>query len=124
VYHDDLHVNEKQPDTSNQRVYRQGQIVKQADRGVHDYNMDKCSDSDETLLPHRTSGTMAWRQQTDATNTRIRQFPDEKPGKRQNVAPHINKDSTPDSVFMLYFATFFGCWWMRTTTTTDSTSTH
>jgi hypothetical protein len=25
---------------------------------------------------------------------------------------------------MLYFATFFGCWWMRTTTTTDSTSTH
>jgi hypothetical protein len=71
VYDNDLHEDEEQPDTSNQRVYRQGRTVKQADRGDHDYNTDEVSDSDETVLPHRTSGTMAWRHQADATNTRI-----------------------------------------------------
>lgn len=40
VYDNDLHENEEQPDTSNQRVYRRGRTVKQADRGVHDYNTD------------------------------------------------------------------------------------
>jgi hypothetical protein len=47
---------------------------------------------------------MVWRQQTAATNTRIHQFTGDKTGKRQNVAPHINKDSTTDSVLMLYSA--------------------
>jgi hypothetical protein len=47
---------------------------------------------------------MVWGQQTGATNTRIHQFTGDKAGKRQNMATHI-KDSTPDSVFMLYFAT-------------------
>jgi hypothetical protein len=91
----------------NQRVYRQGQTVKQANRGDHDCNTDEGSDSYKTLLPHTASGTMVWIQQTGATNTRIYQFTGDKPGKRQNVAPHSNKDSTPDSVFMVYCAAMF-----------------
>jgi hypothetical protein len=47
---------------------------------------------------------MAWRQKTGTKNTRIHQFTGDKTGKRQNVEPHINKDSTPSSVLMLYFA--------------------
>jgi hypothetical protein len=50
---------------------------------------------------------MAWRKQTGATNTRVYQFTGDKPGKRQNVAPHSNSNSIPDSVFMLYFAAVF-----------------
>jgi hypothetical protein len=83
--------------------HRQGRTVKQANRGVHDYNTDESSDRDETLLPHRTSGSTVWRQQTGATHTRIHQFTGDKPRKRQNVALNINNDST-HSVFMLYFA--------------------
>jgi hypothetical protein len=64
----------------------------------------KYSESDETLLPHTTPGTKAWRHHTHATSTRIHQFTGDKTGMRQNMASHINKDSTPDSVFMLYFA--------------------
>jgi hypothetical protein len=78
--------------------------MKQTGWGAQDLDMNKDSESNETLLPHTTTGTKAWKQQTDATSTRIHQFTGDKTGMRQNAAPHINKDSTPDSVFMLYFA--------------------
>jgi hypothetical protein len=87
--------------TSNQRVYKGGQMMKQTGWGAQDLDTDKDSKG-ESLLPHATAGTMAWRQ-TGATNTRIQQFTGDKTGKRQNMAPHINKDLTSDSVFMLYF---------------------
>jgi hypothetical protein len=121
MYDNDLHEEEKQLDTSNQRVDRQGRTVMQADRDVHNYNTDECSDGDETLLPHRTSGTTACRQETGAPNTRIYQFT----GRRQkNLTLHINKDSTADIVFMLCFAAVLVCWRTRLTATVNSTWTH
>jgi hypothetical protein len=90
VYDNDLHKEEEQPD-----------------RGVHDYNMYEGSDSDTNLIPCTTSSTMDSRQQTGATKYKIHQFTGDKLGKRQNVAPHTNNDSTPVSVFMLYFAAVF-----------------
>jgi hypothetical protein len=38
------------------------------------------------------------------TNSNIHPFTGDMTGKRQNVALHINKDSTPYSIFILYFA--------------------
>lgn len=70
MYDNDLHDEEEQPVTFHQRVYRLGRTIKQANRTTV-YNTDEGSDSDETVLPHRTSGTMTWRQQTGATNARI-----------------------------------------------------
>ena len=68
---------------------------------------------------------MAWRRQTGARNTRIHEFTGDKPGKRQNVPPHINKDSTPDSVFSRCTSRqFLVCWWMRPTATIDTSWTH
>jgi hypothetical protein len=98
------HDEEEQLVTSNQGVYKQVQMRKQTGWGTQDLDMNKDSVSDETLLPHMTPGTKVWRQQTHATSTRIHQFTGDKTGMRQNMAPHINKDLTPDSVFMLYFA--------------------
>jgi hypothetical protein len=99
----DEHDEEEQLVTSSQRVYKRGRMTKQTGWGAQDFT-DKDSESDETLLPHTCLGTMAWRQQTVATSTRVHQFTDDKTSMRQNVAPHINKYLTPDSVFMLYFA--------------------
>jgi hypothetical protein len=45
-----------------------------------------------------------WRQPTDRPNKCVHQFTGDTPGKRQNVVPHFNKDLTPYSIFMLYFA--------------------
>lgn len=39
----------------------------------------------------------------DGTNSNIDQFTGEMTGKRQIVAPHVNNDSFPYSVSMLYF---------------------
>jgi hypothetical protein len=100
----DEHDEEEQLVTSNQRMYKRGRTTKQTDWGVQDLDTNKRSERDETPLPHTTAGTKAWTQQTHATSTRICQFTGDKTGTRQNLAPHINKDSTPDSVFMLYYA--------------------
>jgi hypothetical protein len=104
VFDSDEHDEEGQLVTSNRRVYKWGLTTKQTGWGAQDLDTNKDSESDRTLLPHTTPGTKAWRQQTDATSTRIHQFTGDKTGMRQNVTPHINKHSTPYSVFMLYFA--------------------
>jgi hypothetical protein len=41
---------------------------------------------------------------TDWTNRSVNQLTGDTHGKRQNLAPLINKDSTPFIVFILYFA--------------------
>jgi hypothetical protein len=46
-----------------------------------------------------------WGQPTDNPNKGVHEFIGDTPGKRQNVAPHINKDSTLYSIFM-YSCTF------------------
>jgi hypothetical protein len=117
VYDNDLHEEEEQPDTSNQRVYRWGRTMKQAHRGVNDYNKDEGSDSDETLLPHRNSGTMAWTQQT--------------PGFISSLVINLAKDKMWHPIaIMTWIQTVFSCctlqqflvcWWTRTTPTIDST---
>jgi hypothetical protein len=44
-------------------------------------------------------------------------------GLKNSGAPHINKDSSPLSVLMLFFHKFFSCWWKRRTCTTSNTWT-
>jgi hypothetical protein len=74
-------------------------------RGVHDRaTNDSPDDNDITPSSRASKDTSKWGQPTDLTNRTVHQFTGDTPGKRQNVAPHINKDSTSFSVFMLYFA--------------------
>jgi hypothetical protein len=43
------------------------------------------------------------RQETHVTNRTVHQFTGDTTGKRHNVALHINKDTIPYSIFILYF---------------------
>jgi hypothetical protein len=47
---------------------------------------------------------MKWGLQSQANQPHVHQYTGGDRGKKQNEAPHINKDSSPLSVFMLYFA--------------------
>jgi hypothetical protein len=78
--------------------------MKQRATGAQNYNKDEMFDSDEILLPHTSPCTSAWGQQTGETNITAYQFTGDKTSKKQNRTPHINKDSTPGSYFMLYFS--------------------
>jgi hypothetical protein len=118
----DGHDEEEQLVTFNQRVYKRGRTMKQTGWGAQELDTNKDSESDETLLPHTNPGTKACRQ-THATSTRIHQFTGDKTGMRRNVAPHINKDSTPDSVSCCILQQLLFWWWRKRTGTIDSTWT-
>jgi hypothetical protein len=68
--------------------------------GVHD-NTDDTSDDEAIPTPCAPQGISKWGQVTCWTNSNIHLFTDDMTGKRQNVAPHINKALTPFSVFTL-----------------------
>jgi len=63
------------------------------------------------LLLHTPPGASAWWQHTGITNTNIQLFTGNKTGTWQNMAPHIYKDSTPNTVYTLYFLQQLSCWW-------------
>jgi hypothetical protein len=83
-----------------QRVYKQYQLMGQSAIVLRDNSIDDMSELFPT--PLAPQGVSKWEQFMGGTN--IHQFTGDMTGKRQNFAPHINKDSTPYSVFMLYFA--------------------
>jgi hypothetical protein len=56
------------------------------------------------LTPLALQRVLKWEQPMGATDSNIYPFTGDMTGKRQNFALHINKDSTPYSVSMLYFA--------------------
>jgi hypothetical protein len=75
----------------------------QMNRGVHNHNSHKCSDEmTPALLPPQ--GMSVWGQLTNVPNRSVHKFTGDMSGKRQNIASHINKDSTPYRTFMLYLA--------------------
>jgi hypothetical protein len=94
------------PRQAPQGVPKRGRVTGKTNRGAQDHTPDERSDDDDQMTPSplASEGVSKWRQPTDRPNTRVHQFTGDTPGKRQNVAPHINEDSTPYSVFMLYFA--------------------
>jgi hypothetical protein len=47
-----------------------------------------------------------WGLQSQANQPHVHQYAGGDRGKKHNEAPHINKDSSPLSVFMLYFACY------------------
>ena len=84
--------------------------MNQTDMGASDYNTDRCSDS-MTLLLHTPPGVSAWWWHTGITNTSIHQVTGNKTDTWQNMASHTHKDSTPNTVFILYFLQQLSCWW-------------
>jgi hypothetical protein len=103
----DERVEEEQLVTSNQRVYKRGRTRKQTGSGAQDLDTNKEPESDETLLPHRTPSTKAWRQQTHAARTRIHQFTGDKTGMRQNVAPPRKQRLDSRQCFPLVFCSSY-----------------
>jgi hypothetical protein len=81
-------------------------VTGKTNRGAQDHTQDERSDEDDQMTPSplASEGMSTWRQPTDRPNTCVHQFTGDTPGRRQNMAPHINKDSIPYSIFMLYFA--------------------
>jgi hypothetical protein len=83
-------------------------LTGQTNRGAHDHTQNERSDEDEHKMtpppPLGSEGVSMWGQPTDGTNESVHQFTGDTSGKRQNVTTHINKDLTPYSIFMLYFA--------------------
>jgi hypothetical protein len=59
-------------------------------------------------------------------NITVHSFVGSAKGVKRSEAPHINKDSSPLSVLMLFFffQKFFTCWWNRQTCTTSNTWTN
>jgi hypothetical protein len=49
-----------------------------------------------TVSRHKLADTKKWGLQMGVTNTGVHQFTDDKSCNRQNVAPRVNKDSTPN----------------------------
>jgi hypothetical protein len=47
---------------------------------------------------------MKWGLQSEANQPHVHQYTGGNRGKKQNEVPRINKDSSPFSIFMLYFA--------------------
>jgi hypothetical protein len=93
------------PRQSPQGVPKQGRVTDQMNRGAQDHTPDARSDEDDQMTPRplASEGVPKRRQLTDRPSKCVHQFSGVTPGKRQNMAPHMNKDSTPYSVFMLYF---------------------
>jgi len=56
-------------------------------------------------------------------NIKIHPFVGPAKGLKDSEAPHINKDSSPLAVLMLFFTEIFCCWWNRQTYTTSNTWT-
>jgi len=77
--------------------------MNKGDRGAWGSNTDKHSDSDETVLLGTPPGICIWRWQKSATDVWFHQFTDDKFDKRQNMVPHVVKDTNWGSV-ILYFA--------------------
>jgi len=49
-----------------------------------------------TVSRHTRAVTKKWGLQVGVTNTAVCHFTVDKSGSRQNVAPHVNKDPTPN----------------------------
>jgi len=49
-----------------------------------------------TVSRHTVADTKTWRLQMGVTNTRVHQFTVDESCSRQNLAPRVNKDSTPN----------------------------
>jgi hypothetical protein len=100
--------DEEEDDLTGQPLNPPVRVTKQGgwtNRGEHDLATNDSSDDDDiTPVSPASEDTSKWGQPTDWRNRSVHQFTGDTPGKRQNVAPHINKNSTPFSVFMLYFA--------------------
>jgi hypothetical protein len=98
--------DEEEDDLTGQPLNPPARVTKQGgriNRGAHDRATN--DSSDDMTPPSLASKYMSkWGQPTDWTNRSVHQVTGDTPGKRQNVAPHKNKDSTPFSVFTLYFA--------------------
>jgi len=67
-------------------------------------------------------GSPAWGP-PQGRNIKIHPFVGPAKGLKNSEAPHINKDSSPLAVLMLFSQTFFRCWWNRQTYTTSNTWT-
>jgi hypothetical protein len=88
-------------------------------RYIHEHK-DESADHDKMMPPQSAPlGMSKWGQLEGRTNRNIHQFNCDTTGKRQNMAPHINKNLTPLNIFM-----FFSLWqWRASINTTHNTQT-
>jgi hypothetical protein len=89
-----------------QGVPKWGRVTGRTNRGAHYHTPDVRSDEDDKITPRplASEGVTKWGEPTGGPSKGVRKFIGDTPGKRQNVAPNTNKDSTPYSVSMLYVA--------------------
>jgi hypothetical protein len=72
-----------------QEVYKQGQLVGQSDRGVHNNNTDDSSNDELILTPLAPQRVLQLGQLTCGTNSNINQFTrDMTSKKREHCTPH------------------------------------
>jgi hypothetical protein len=93
-------VTEQAPILSHREVCKLNLVMLAG--GVHN-NTDDTSDDEVIPTPPAPQGVLKWGQVTGRTNSNIHPFTSDMAGKKQNVAPHINKDLTPYNVSVLYF---------------------
>jgi len=77
---------------------------------------------DEPQAATSGRGSPTW-EPPQGRNIKIHPFVGSAKRLENSEAPHINKDSTPLAVLMLFSQQSFRCWWNRQTFTTCNTST-
>jgi hypothetical protein len=83
-----------------------------SDEYLEDSESDETEDDDndeEQLSSVMHKQVMKWGLRCQANQTHVHRFTGSDRGKKKNEAPHINKESSPLSVFMLNFALLLIC---------------